>query len=193
MTTRTAPAAWTRSGGQKISNRAGSDPAPSVSQRGASPTLDAEAAFLGAVLHLPAPVALEALEPITAEDFADPRLSILADVCRQLAVDGVAPDPVAVLAYVRRNAVMTGVEAVHGVTLLIDETYGGCPLPASVGWYRLAVLDAALRRRCAELAARIGQAADHDSLDSLIELVDAEASAVQALRNRRAASEGGSL
>jgi replicative DNA helicase len=155
--------------------------------------LDAEAAYVGALLHLPAEAALDALGFTAAEDFADRRLSIVAAVCRDLAARGVPPDPTAVLTHIRAEAIVAGADALRSLALLLADLYIAVPIPASVRHYAAGVLDAALRRRCSELAIRVGQAAEHDSLDSLIDLVHAEASAVQALRNRRAASEGGSL
>jgi hypothetical protein len=49
---------------------------------------------------------------------------------------------------------------------------------------------AAVRRRCQELSTRIGQAAEAESLGSLLALVDAEARAVRELADRRAAIAG---
>nr|MBA2552504.1 hypothetical protein [Geodermatophilaceae bacterium] len=64
--------------------------------------------------------------------------------------------------------------------------YGAVPLPASVDVYAAAVLDASLRRRCAELGERIGQVAESASLAELVRVVGAEVVAVYELRNRRA-------
>ena len=54
--------------------------------------LDAESAFIGALMHQTARVALDALTLVRSEDFADLRLSVVADVCRELADRSIAPD-----------------------------------------------------------------------------------------------------
>jgi replicative DNA helicase len=150
--------------------------------------LDAEAAFIGAVMHLPAPAATTALGLVPGEDFADPRLAIVADVCRDLAARGTAPDPTAVLAHVQANAVVTGADAVRSLSLLLADLYGTVPTPASVGWYRVAVLDGALRRRCRMLATRVAQAAEGETIESLLALIGAEVAGVLAVQQRRVAS-----
>ncbi len=150
--------------------------------------LDAEAAFIGALLHQPAPAALDALSLVQAADFADLRLSVVADACRELAACGITPDPAAVLAYVRAQAIVTGADAIRSLSLLLAELYGTVPTPASVAYYRLAVLDGALRRRVEMMAARLGQAAERDSIDSLLPLVGREVVAVGDLQQRRTAA-----
>lgn len=187
-TNETTPAEWARDGGQQISNLVDSDLGPSIVPAAGRDlaALDAEAALVGSLLHLPAPAALDALDLVTTEDFADLRLSVLAGVCQQLVAAGADPDPVLVLAHVRRHAIVTGVDAVKTMTLLLAELYGSVPVPASWRHYLLAVLDGALRRRCVELAVRIGQAAEGESIGSLVALVDREAQAVRELAARRA-------
>ncbi|MGY1818048.1 hypothetical protein ACI79Z_11235 [Geodermatophilus sp. SYSU D00663] len=151
--------------------------------------LDPEAAFVGAVLHLSAVAALDALHLVNGEDFADPRLALVADVCRELAARGLAPDPTVVFAHAQAKAVVTGSEAVGNLALLLADLYGGVPTPASVGWYRQGLLNGALRRRCEMLATRLNQAVGHDSMESLLGLVVAEVTAVLAVQQRRAAAE----
>jgi replicative DNA helicase len=150
---------------------------------------DAEAAYVGALLHLPAEAALDALGFTAAEDFADRRLSIVAAVCRDLAARGVPPDPTAVLTHIRAEAIVTGADALRSLALLLADLYIAVPIPASVRHYAAGVLDAALRRRCSELAIRVGQAAERDSLDSLLVLIGTELAAVREVRQRRAAVE----
>jgi replicative DNA helicase len=152
----------------------------------ASPTLlDPEASFVGALLHLPAPVAVDALSLVQTEDFADLKLSAIADACRALAVRDVAPDPTTVLAYVRGAALVTGAEAISSLAQLLVELYGTVPTPASVAWYRLGLLDAALRRRCLVLADRVAQAAQGETFGTLMALIVREVQAVLAVQQRR--------
>jgi hypothetical protein len=147
--------------------------------------LEADGAFVGALLHLSASAARDALALVEAEDFVDPRLAVVADVCRELADRGIAPDPATVLAHARAGATVTGVEPVRALALLLAELYGTVPVPGSVGYYRLGLLDGALRRRCQVLADRVAQAVEHDTLTSLLNLLVAEVPAVLAVQDRR--------
>jgi replicative DNA helicase len=150
------------------------------------PTTDPGRVLVGAALH----GALGVLDVIRDDDLADPRLRVVAGVIRQLAEAGVASDPTTVLAHAQATGTVTGAEAVRGFALLLTELYAGCPTPASARWYAAAALGAAVRRRCQELSTRIGQAAEAESLESLLTLVDAEAKAVRELADRRAAIAG---
>jgi hypothetical protein len=47
------------------------------------------------------------------------------------------------------------------------------------------VLDGALRRRCEVLAGRVAQAAEHDTVSSLLALIVTEVPAVLAVQERR--------
>jgi replicative DNA helicase len=152
--------------------------------------LDPDAAFVGAVLHLPAPDALAALDLIHDEDLADPRLQVVVGLARQLAESGIDPDPVTVLAQARANGTVAKPDAIRGLTKLLGDVYGCCPVPASWRWYAVAVLDEALRRRCTEAATRLGQAADGESLESLLLVLDRETRAVRDVAERRAAAAG---
>jgi replicative DNA helicase len=152
--------------------------------------LDPEAAFVGSLLHLPPATACEALRLVVSDDFTDAGMALIADVCRELAGRGIAPDPTAVHAYVRARALVTGVEALRAFTLTLVDVYGACATPASWRFYAVAFLEESLRRRCTMLATRIGQAAEGESIESLTELVDAEAQAVHAVQERRATAAG---
>ncbi len=155
-----------------------------------APLTDPERALIGAVLHLPASSAVAVLDLVDVDDLAQPRLRVTAGLARQLAEDGTAPDPVAVLAHARATGTVIRAEAIGALSLLLAELYGDCPTPASAGYYAAAVLDEAVRRRCTELSVRIGQAADGESLESLLALVDVEARAVREVADRRAAAAG---
>jgi replicative DNA helicase len=137
-------------------------------------TFDPEAAFVGAVLHSSAATALEALALVVGDDFADQRLSVVAAVCRDLAAHGVPSDPIVVLTHIRAESIVTGADALRSLSLLLADLYAAVPVPASVKYYAAGVLDAALRRRCAEMTTRLGQAADRESTESLTDLVQAE-------------------
>ncbi len=146
-------------------------------------TTDPARALVGAALH----GAPGVLDLIRDDDLADPRLQVVAGVARELAEAGIAPDPTTVLAHAQATGMVTRADVVCGFALLLAELYGECPTPASAHWYAAAVLDEALRRRCAELSTRIGQAAELESLGSLLALIGTEAAAVRELAARRAA------
>ena len=160
-------------------------------QLDAKDRFDGETAFVGAVLHLSAAAALDVLSLLRPGDFADPRLAAVVDVCRDLARGGTAPDPVAVFAHARAHAIVSGADPTRAMALLLSELYDACPTPVSVYWYRNAVLDGALRRRVAELAARTAQAVEDGSLTTLTALLGDEVTAVGNVQARRAAARVG--
>jgi replicative DNA helicase len=149
-------------------------------------TADPARALVGAALH----GAPGVLELIRDDDLADPRLRVVAGVVRQLAEAGATPDPTTVLAHARATGTVTRAAAVQAFALLLHELTTECPVPASARFYAVAVRDEVIRRRCAELAARIGPAAVLESLGSLRALVDAEHRAVRELADRRTAIAG---
>lgn len=148
-----------------------------------APTTDPGRALVGAALSgVP-----QVLELIRDDDLADPRLSVVASVVRQLAEAGAPVDPTTVLAHARATGTVTRADAVQTFALLLHELVAGCPLPASARFYAAAVLDDRIRGRCEEMGARILQASDGGPLDSLLDLVDREHQAVRELAARRAA------
>lgn len=149
--------------------------------------LDPERAYVGALLWHPAESAAQMAALVEPGDFADPRLRVVLQLVRDVAADGAAPDPVVCMAHARAAGTVSTTHAVKQLTELVAELYGAVPLPASVGFYAAAVLDGSLRRRCAELGERIGQAAETAALADLVALVGLEVGAVYELRNRRAA------
>ena len=153
----------------------------------ARPNLDPERAFIGALLWLPVESAAGAAALVEPEDLADPRLRVVLGLVRDVVADGARPDPVICLARARSAGTVSTAHGIKALAELVFDLYSGCPLAASVGWYAAAVLDGSLRRRCAELGERIGQAAETVALAELVGLVGSEVIAVCALRNRRAA------
>ncbi|MDP9427396.1 MAG: hypothetical protein M3Q47_00275 [Actinomycetota bacterium] len=147
------------------------------------PTTDPERALLGATLQ----GAAQVLDCIRDDDLADPRLHVVAEIVRQLADAGIRPDPVTALAHARATGTVTRAGAVQEFALLLHELIAECPLPSSARFYAVAVLDEAVRRRVAEAGTRLAQAAEGESLESLVALVDAEHRAVRELADRRAA------
>lgn len=155
-----------------------------------APTTDPGRALVGAVERMPADAASRALALFRDEDLADPRVRVVAAVCRQLAEQGIAPDPAAILAHARATGTVSRAEAVRNFALLVADLYAGCPTPASAPFYVVAVLEDAIRNRVAEASARLAQAAEAESLPSLLTLVDTEARAVRELTDRRDTAAG---
>lgn len=148
-----------------------------------APTTDPERALVGAALMGAAHV----LDLVHAEDIADARLQVIAGVVQELREAGVPVDPTTALAHARATGTVTRTAAVRAFAELLHDVVAECPLPAAARYYAVAVLDEAIRRRCAELSSRIGQAADAESLPSLLALVSAEHQAVQEIAARRTA------
>ena len=148
-----------------------------------APTTDPSRALVGAALH----GAAEALELVHEENLADPRLQVVAEVIRQLTDAGIRPDPTTVLAHARATGTVSSVAAVQAFALLLHELFAECPVPGSARFYAAAVLDEAIRRRVTEGGIRLAQAAEGDSLGSLLVLVDTEHQAVRELADRRSA------
>ena len=171
--------------GAVVSSRPGSRDTHGTAPGRQIPVLAPEPAYVGAVLLVDLLTARAALARVQDDDLGDHRLRVVLGLARRLVAEGVAPDPVAVLARARADGDVTGA-AVAALALLLHDLAAGVPVPASVMYYAAAVLDDAVRRRVGEAAARLGQAADGESMASLLELVDREAAAVRELAARRA-------
>jgi replicative DNA helicase len=116
---------------------------------------------------------------------ADHRLRTVLAVARRLVADGVRPDPVLVLERARDDGDVTTAAGLGELSMCLLTLVDNVPVPASWPHYAQGTLIAALRRRIAEAGARLTQAAETESLDSLIALVDRETTAVRELAARR--------
>jgi replicative DNA helicase len=151
---------------------------------------DPEGAFVGAILHMPVPMAAEALDLIHNDDIADLLNLHIVQVARVLIAEGVPTDPVAVLARARADGIVTGAEAIRALTMRLHDLYAAVPTPAAWRHYGLAVIDEALRRQWTAMATRVMQAAASSGLDVVIDLFDAECRPVRRLHDRRLAAAG---
>ena len=145
-----------------------------------------EFAYVGAVLLVDLPTSRAALARVRDDDVADRRLRLVLSVARRLVADGVQPDAVKVLVRARLDGDVVIPTAIGDLSMLLIDLVDRVPVPASWGYYAQAILDDALRRRVAEAGARLTQAAEGGSLDSLLELKDREDAAVRELVDRRA-------
>ena len=148
--------------------------------------MSAARAFLGCLLWLDAPNALEACRHVEPEtDLVDPRLiKLMASIVR-LAERGIAPDPVAVELDLRGSGEVTGAEQTKAAAMLLIDLYGQAVTAGSVGYYRSALLSESLRRRVVLAGQRLTQAAETGSDDALIPTVLAELDGIKAVRDRR--------
>jgi len=145
-----------------------------------------ERAYCGSLMWHPAESAARAAELVEPGDLADPRLRLILQLVRDVVADGASPDPVVVLARARATGIVSSAHGIKQLAELLADLYAECPLAGSVGHYANAVLDLALRRRCALVGARIAQVAESGSLTELVRVVGSEVLEVFALRNRRA-------
>ncbi|SEP02805.1 DnaB-like helicase N-terminal domain-containing protein [Trujillonella endophytica] len=147
--------------------------------------LDAESAFVGAVLHMPAPLAGQALDLVHDDDLGDYMHGLIVTTMRRLVAERIAPDPAVVLARARADGIVTGSVAVSAFALRLAELFGSVPTPASWRSYALGTIDDALRRSCIALGDRVRQAAEGSALDVMVDILDAECRTVRRLLNRR--------
>ena len=152
--------------------------------------LHAEQAYIGALLHMPAPMASQALDLVHDDDVADYLNQKIVTVIRTLVAEGSPPEAMAVLTRARADGVITGAQATRALAARLHDLFAAVPTPASWRLYAQVVIDEALRRRCIAMGTRVQQAAEDSSLEVLIALLDAESRLVRRLHDRRVAAAG---
>ena len=146
-----------------------------------SPLIDLEANYLACLLHLDAPRVRHLEDLVTPDDLASVVYAAVLGAVHALAAQGLDPVPGAVVAELERTGAATRHRSAH----VVAELYSTCTAPVMARWFGLRVLEAGLRRRVAEAGARLTQAADVESLDSLMALVEREIAAVRELAARQ--------
>lgn len=150
-----------------------------------APIPQPEAAYVGALLWLPAEPAAAAAAWVTPGDIADYHLGLIHGVIVQLAAGGMDPDPTSVLIAAQATGVVAGADSIRGLALKLAELFDHrMTVPASIRWYAAGVLADAVRRRTVEMTARIAQAADTSTLTDLADLQKREAGAVADVQAR---------
>jgi replicative DNA helicase len=144
-----------------------------------------EDAFTGALLHMPVPMAKEALDLVHDDDFADLLNVTIVKVARALVADGVAPDPMAVSIRARADGIVAGPEAIRMLTMRVANLYADVITPASWRYYAQGVIDDALRRAFIAMGTRVLQAAERSAFEVMVDLLDAECRSVRRLLDRR--------
>lgn len=147
------------------------------------PVTAAEDAFVGALLHLDARRARLALEHIEAGDLADPRLSTVLSLVRQLADRDVDPDPAAVVAEAWLFGKISGEHRRARLADTVVRVYLGSTA-SSAAHYRLAVLGDALARQLVATSQRLGQVAAELPPSQYRRVIDEQTSSFRALWTR---------
>jgi replicative DNA helicase len=125
------------------------------------------------------------LSAVCDDDFADHRLRGVLALARRVVDDGAPPEPGILLATARAAGDVTTPESTRDLAFLLADLAGAVTVVASWAYYLRAVVEDAVRRRVAEAGARFTQAAETESLDSLVALVDRESATVRELAARR--------
>lgn len=145
-------------------------------------------AYIGALMWLPADRALQAHDLLCADDLASGQLAYIHDLVGELARAGVAPHPTAVLAAAIDGGRVSGATSIKSLTLLLIDLHDHrATVPSNVRFYACAALADAVRRRTADMAARLAQIAEYADLDELARVHQSETEAITALRRRHTA------
>lgn len=145
---------------------------------------DPEVQFVGGVLWLPCSAARRVLAGMSADDLADPNAAHVLQLAIETVADGRDPSPVHLYAHAIATGRAVGEHARHRLSRWLADAYGatGHP-PARVDHLKGVVLETAWRRRAAEHARRVFQAADDAPTDVLAHLID-DTAHLDALKSR---------
>jgi len=139
---------------------------------------EAEAAFLGCLLHLRGPVGIAYLLQTEDADFVDPRNRAVLEAMRRLCARREPVDPVTVEGELRRGGLESSLYADKSAAVYLADLYGGVATVGSVGAYLTILLEHRARRQVEASGTRIAQAAERMDLDEVWSLVSDELSAL---------------
>lgn len=149
------------------------------------PILTSEQSFIGCVQGLDIPTAREAVALVELDDIANPRSRRAYQLVRDLLTHNVQPGACAVLAYAQQRELLNGANEVQQFAqLLWDLADHRAVFPESWRFHAMLTVNAAWKRRAADMAARIQQAAAHDDPAVLAHVLTTEQPAVTALQHR---------
>lgn len=158
----------------------------SASRPGGRPALpdvigcvEAETAVLGCLLLLDRPGAQAMADRLEPEDFTDPRHRLVLTGVRAVLEAGGRPDPVLVLAELRRSGAERSFLTDRSAGSFLVDLDAGTPVASNAGWYHRAVVEHRVRRRVQEAASRLEQVAGTGSMADVLAHVDAELAAVR--------------
>jgi replicative DNA helicase len=146
--------------------------------------VEAERALIGSMLW-GAQNALELVPLIGDDDLLMPVHKTVLAAVRTLLAEGEPVDPITVLGVLRRDGQVATLLDQNSAAVALHKMYEAVPVRIAGPSYYRDVLDAALRRRIAEMGGRLLRLADDGNLDSLVRLVGTEAKAVRAIVERR--------
>ncbi len=134
---------------------------------------EAEQAFLGCLLRLPASTVLRLTERVRVEDFVDPANRVLLGACVAVAVAGHDPDPTLVVLELRRRGCERSFTSHQGAGQYALEVFTAAGVPAVVDAYLQGLLEHSYRRRVQEVGVRLQQVAESGhTLEEVRELAD---------------------
>jgi replicative DNA helicase len=162
---------------------------PPERAKGAPPALAPERALVACVVAADHQTAGRILAAVCDDDVADHRLRAVLTLARRVVEAGAAPEPVLLLSSARAAGDVRTGQATTDLALLLADLAGAVTVVASWRFYLAAVVEDAVRRRAAEAGQRIAQAAGHDAIDVVLDLVVTEATAVHAVAARRGADQ----
>lgn len=126
----------------------------------------AEAAYLGALL-LGAPNTRSLAALVNVDDLYDPRHRLVLTAVQAVLAADTTPDPITTLGELRRTGNERSFLDDKAAAVFLADLAHNCPVVASARHYANVILEHAARRRVAETAERLAQAAGRSSLDDL--------------------------
>lgn len=144
----------------------------------------AESCFVGALLHQRADTARAWLDLIVGRDFGDPKASAVVQSARELASNGIDPDPGAVVALIRSGGTVGTGDRLAMLSKYVMDCFTGVPLPSNGRVYLNSVLEESLRRTTSRVGDCLKQAADELDRAELMPVVTDQFRAIAAVRDR---------
>ena len=147
-----------------------------------NPAALAERHYVGALLHLRGVEARTAATWVRPEDLADPQLRQVLAAVQEGIRDNQHEVAAVVPRMIRAGTCPSDLAGLSSV--LVVELLGEVPHPLSWSAYAAVILDEAMRRHVRECATRLAQAADTDSLPSLLGVLTDASLSVHELAQR---------
>lgn len=142
--------------------------------------LNTEAALLGTLMHLSPQDSSHILQLLTNEDLYDPRFGVVLDVIRTVTREQIQPDPLTVLADLKRQ---NGTSIPVDIYTLVYELYESPPVLKNAWPYLEGVLENALRRKYADLSC-FEQLTQDVGINVLSDCLKRSTGSIQELHNR---------
>lgn len=147
-------------------------------------TVEAENTVIGALLLAAPGLQSAALEELTDDDFTDLRCRFALTIARRMLAEGVPVDQVTLHAFVERHALLADGRLRGSLALWLADRTTAVPVPGSLPWYALTVIEQASRRRIVEAAQRVSEVAGVGSVTDVSAVVGTEMTAIAAALGR---------